>query len=101
MISSTYNPCFLITDRNRPFRVVGIQTDNTLILCADVFTHLEDEELTKANLIAKPKEELTLANQLIFNSCVLTLSHDSTIQLRQKEQGKKLALVAITSPRYK
>jgi hypothetical protein len=82
MISSTYDPCFLITDRNRPFGVVGIQTDDTLILCVDAFTRLKDKELTKANLMAKPKEELTLANQLIFNSYVLTLSHDGTIQLR-------------------
>ena len=62
MISSTYDLCFLIIDRNRPFRVVGIQTDNTLILYVDVFTRLKDEELTKVNLIVKLKEELTLAN---------------------------------------
>jgi hypothetical protein len=62
MILSTYNLYFLITDRNRPFRVVGIQTDDTLILYVDVFTRLKDEELTKANLIVKLKEELTLAN---------------------------------------
>jgi hypothetical protein len=82
MISSTYNLYFLITDYNRPFRVVRIQTDDTLILCTDAFTRLKDKELTKVNLIVKLKEELTLANQLIFNSYVLTLSHDSTIQLR-------------------
>ena len=75
------------------FRVVGIQTDDILFLGSKEFATLEEEELKKANLTAKPREELSLEENLIFNSCVLKQNSYDTMTLYQKDQGKKLQLV--------
>ena len=72
MIIFIYNPCFLITTKKEAFGLVGIQTDNTLILILEEFSVLEDNELSKIKLLIKPKEALTLKTLLIFNGCVLT-----------------------------
>ena len=71
------------------FGVVGMQTDDTLILGSEKFSVLEEDELNKAKLSAKPKEALSPETPLIFNGCVLTQQGD-IVELRQKEQGKKL-----------
>jgi hypothetical protein len=72
MTTSTYDPCFLITTREEAFRIVRIQTDDILILASEEFLALEDDELSKANFLAKPKEALTSEDLLIFNGYVLT-----------------------------
>src|ERR1700722_5988666 len=71
IITSTYNPCFLIITKE-VFGLIGMQTNNTLILALEEFLVLEDNELSKAKFLAKPKEALVLENPLIFNRCVLT-----------------------------
>ena len=86
METSTYNPCFLITTLKDKFGVVGMQTDDTIILVDEKFSELEKDELV---FLAKPKERLTLDTPLIFNSCILT-RRDDKLMLRQKEQGKKI-----------
>ncbi|EED18954.1 hypothetical protein TSTA_126620 [Talaromyces stipitatus ATCC 10500] len=93
MVTSTYDPCLLITTNKDAFGVVGMQTDDTLFLASEHFAILEDEELKKAKLMAKPRDKLSLASNLIFNGCSLTLESDGTIALLQKDQGKKLRLV--------
>jgi hypothetical protein len=45
MDTSTYNPCFLITSTNSAFGVVGIQTDNIIILGDERFLIQEKQEL--------------------------------------------------------
>ena len=67
---STYNPCFLITIKE-VFGLVGIQTNNTLILVLEEFSVLEDNKLSKVKLLIKFKEALVLETPLIFNGCVL------------------------------
>jgi len=49
----------------------------------DQFSALKEDELVKANLIAKLKEKLNLITPLLFNGCILSLNEDS-IALRQK-----------------
>jgi len=49
----------------------------------DQFLALKEDELVKANLIAKLKEKLNLTILLLFNGCILSLNEDS-IALRQK-----------------
>jgi hypothetical protein len=71
MITSSYNLCFLIITTNDAFRVVGMQTDNTLILGDDNFAQIEDNELKKANLKAKPTKALLYETLLIFNGYIL------------------------------
>jgi len=66
-----------------PFGIIGIQTDDIIILGDDQFSALKEDELVKANLIVKPKEKLNLTTPLLFNGCILSLNKDS-IALRQK-----------------
>ncbi|OXV06955.1 hypothetical protein Egran_05279, partial [Elaphomyces granulatus] len=93
METSSYDPCLLITTKKGAFGVVGMQTDDTLFLASEEFATLEDNELQKAQLTAKPRDELSTKSNLIFNGCVVTMKSDGTIHLTQKEQGKKLQLV--------
>lgn len=93
MVTSSYDPCLLITTTKEVFGVVGMQTDDTLFLGSEEFATLEDNELQKAKLSAKPRDELSPTSNLIFNGCVLTQASDDTMILLQKDQGKKLQLV--------
>jgi hypothetical protein len=46
MSTSTYNPCLLITNNNADtFGIVGMQTDDTLILGTAVFLLLEEKKI--------------------------------------------------------
>ena len=60
------------------------------------FLALKEDELVKANLMAKPKEKLNLITPLLFNGCILSLNEDS-IALRQKGQGKKIDVINVNS----
>jgi hypothetical protein len=44
MVTSTYDPCLLITTEE-PFGVIGMQTDDTLFLGSEEFAAHEDNEL--------------------------------------------------------
>ena len=71
MIISTYNPYFLITTKKEVFGLVGMQTNNTLILILKEFSVLKDNKFSKAKFFIKPKEALAPKTPLIFNRCVL------------------------------
>ncbi|KAF2185681.1 hypothetical protein K469DRAFT_466462, partial [Zopfia rhizophila CBS 207.26] len=94
MKSSSFDPCLLITkDHSRTtFGVVGMQTDDTLILCNDAFSKLEEEQIRIAQIAAKPKQKLDPESELIFNGCRIRKSDDQ-IHVQQKGQGLKLQLV--------
>jgi hypothetical protein len=92
MDTSTYNPCLLITTTNSAFRVVGMQTDNIIILGDKYFSAQEEYELTYTNYTTKPKEKLSAVTLLLFNSCVLSLD-GANINLYQKGQANKLQTV--------
>ena len=79
----TFNPCFLITTTGTPFGIIGMQTDNTIILGDKQFSALKEDELVKTKLMVKPKERLDLITLLLFNGCILSLNKDS-IALCQK-----------------
>ena len=82
----------MITTSKDAFRVIGIQTDDTLILEDDNFIKLEQDELEKAKLSAKPVDTLSDETLLIFNSGILRTEGDDIV-LVQKGQGKKLQLM--------
>jgi hypothetical protein len=82
----------LITITKAAFGVIRIQTNDTLILGSKKFDTIEEKELTKAKFSAKPKELLSLETPLIFNGYILTQKKED-IELRQKEQGRKLKTV--------
>ena len=89
METSTYDPCLLISGPNKPFGLVGMQTDDTLILGSQEFRAQEDRELKKAHFLAKLVDCLSKETPLIFNGCILRQEKDS-IMLVQKGQGSKI-----------
>jgi hypothetical protein len=98
MITSTYDPCLLISDAKNPeFACVGMQTNDTLGLSTPKFSQREDEQLKEAAFSAKPKQTLTADEPLLFNGGIISLDGD-TITLRQKGQAKRLRLVNASSP---
>ena len=48
-----------------------MQTDNILIIALEEFLVLEDDKLSKAKFLIKPKEALVPETLLIFNGCIL------------------------------
>ena len=69
MITSTYNPCLLITNNKGTteegsFSVTAIQTDDTYGINTKEFSATEERAITEAKILCKPKEELPFA----FNS---------------------------------
>jgi hypothetical protein len=90
MTTSSYDPCLLIITKKEAFRVVGIQTNDTLFLASDEFTALKDSELQKAQLTAKPRDKLSVKSSLMFNRCAVTIEPNNTIHLTQKDQEKKI-----------
>lgn len=80
--------------------MVGMQTDDTLMLLDTQFAQREEEELLKANLKSKAREILTQESPLVFNGGIL--SKDGTsLRLRQKNQSQKLSTVDISSAGFK
>lgn len=68
---STYDPCLLISNSNKQFAVVGIQTDDALILTDMNWSILEETELSNASFKAKEKLKLSRDTPLIFNGCLM------------------------------
>jgi len=91
-----FNPCFFITNTGTLFGIVGMQTNNTIILGNNQFLALKEDALVKAKLIAKLKKRLNLTTLLLFNRCILSLNKDS-IALRQKGQGRKINVINVNS----
>ena len=79
MTISIYNPCLLITkEKDILFGIVGIQTDNTLILAIEDFVVYKEEALI---FIVKSKKKLSTLNPLLFNSYTLTLEVNRSMKL--------------------
>jgi hypothetical protein len=99
MSTSTYDPCLLVTNSDAAFGIVGMQTDDTLMLGTDAFLSLEEKKIQEAQFRSKPKAMLTPEVQLEFNGCTLTIdagkASKAAIMLRQKGQGGKIKLVDI------
>ena len=103
METSTFDPCLLVTrNKDGPFGMVAMQTDDTLILGDDAFVELEYIKLEKAKLMVKPIESLARDTLLIFNGYKLVIDGSSpNITLLQKGQGKRLTLIDPKSSEFK
>jgi hypothetical protein len=55
-----YNPCLLHFNNPINFKIVGLQTDNTLLLTNSVFAASEQEKIEKAKFLTKEREQLML-----------------------------------------
>jgi hypothetical protein len=83
METSLYDLCLLITTSKDAFRVVGMQTDDTLILGDNNFVKLKQDELEKAKLSAKPVDTLSYDTPLIFNGGILRTEGDDIILVQK------------------
>ena len=66
MTESIYDACLLY--RSRPLGIIGLQTDDTLILADKVFAAREEDAIMTANIMTKNRECLTIASPIKFNS---------------------------------
>ena len=93
METSTYDPCLLhCSNSEQGFGVIGMQTDDTLIVADNAFAAREEEEIQRANILCKPREELTTENPLKFNGAVVTETAQG-ITLTQKRTCSYIQLV--------
>jgi hypothetical protein len=85
MNQSTYDPCLLYTPTTTPtvnhtgFGIIGIQTDDTLILADTTFTTQEADKLKKAQFLSKEREQLTQSHPVKFNGGNISLEDNSII----------------------
>ncbi len=75
--------------------MIGLQTDDTLFLEDKMFAIKEEEQLHKANLLAKEKEKLDNETIKFNGSCIKRESN--VIRLIQERQCRNLHLVALKS----
>jgi hypothetical protein len=61
MEQSTYDPCLLYTT-GEGTAIIGLQTDDTLLLADDDFANKEERELRKAGFMTKEREKLIPEN---------------------------------------
>ncbi len=65
MTESTYNPCLLYW--SGPLEIVGMQTDDTLILADNNFANKEKEAIKDVKIMTKDDEYFTSAQPIKFN----------------------------------
>src|SRR5271163_505387 len=92
MSQSTYDPCLLYS--NKPFRIVGLQTNDTLFLVDESFVGNEQSELHKAKFMAKEREQLTVDTPIKFNGGLIRLAPDGSITLTQERQCMNLSTIS-------
>jgi hypothetical protein len=91
MDQSIFDPCLLYS--NKPFRLVGLQTDNTLFLGDIDFATAEQSNLEKAQFLAKEQEHLSIDKPIKFNGGLIQLDSTHCITLSQERQCQNLRLV--------
>ena len=93
MEQSTYDPCLLFTKENN-IGIIGLQTDDTLLLADKDFAAEEEKELQKVGFLTKEREELTATNPIKFNRGQLTLKGNS-LTLNQMQHCQNLRAVSL------
>lgn len=94
MEPSTYDPCLLVTHK-RGVGIVGLQTDDTLLLSDSIFAKAEENELRKAKFIAKAREMLTPKAPIKFNGAIVVMEGGS-ITITQTKLCKNLSAIQLT-----
>ena len=90
-------PMSLTTSEAVDFGMVGMQTDDTLMLGTTAFGEAEEQARERAQFRAKPKSQLDGNKPLEFNGCTLA-KDDTTLGLSQKGQGKKIETIDLKAP---
>lgn len=91
MSESTYDSCLLY--KNEPFAVVGLQTDDTLILASDEFACDEDEAIKTARIMTKDRSHLSSATPIKFNGAKVEIHQDGSITMRRESPVGGISLI--------
>ena len=94
METSAFDPCLLITKQGTNFGITGLQTDDTINVGTKEFLEMEDLELKKAELKAKPHQILHTDESADFNGCRIQIGKDDIVAV-QKGQADKIMVVDI------
>ena len=78
MANSTFDPCLLVETSNPTSGVIGMQTNDTLILATAKLASKEETELC---FPSKPRQELTTAAPIYFNGAVIKLESNGSITI--------------------
>ncbi|EED22636.1 conserved hypothetical protein [Talaromyces stipitatus ATCC 10500] len=93
METSTYDPCLLhCRDPKQGFSIIGMQTDDTLIVADEAFAVQEEEQIKRADILCKPREQLITSKPLQFNGAVI-IEDAQGITLTQERTYKNIQLV--------
>lgn len=91
MTESTYDSCFLF--KHQPLGLVGLQTDDTLILADDAFATDEEEAIRAANFMTKQRDCLTIDHPIKFNGLTIRLDKNGDISLKQEARIGGVSLI--------
>jgi len=78
---SIYNLCLLY--RNKSFEIIGLQTDNTLFVKDAEFADKKQNNLKKAQFLAKDWNQLTFDKLIKFNKDLIYIDTDSIIFIQE------------------
>ena len=81
MIESTYDPYFLYSSSS--FGIVGMQTDDILILADHDFASTEEDAIRSAKIMTKDREHLTPAHPLKFNGAQIKLDLNEIVLTKE------------------
>ncbi len=99
MIPFTYDSCLLYTPTSfqTGLGIVGMQTDDTLILADQSFAAVEEEAVHSTKIMTKAREQLTSTNPLKFNGTrIERIGPDGVIYFRQETHIQGIQLVNST-----
>ena len=71
MSQFTYNSYLLHLNNPINFKIIGLQTDNTLLLVNLVFIALKQEKIKEAKFLTKEYKQLTPKHLIKFNGGII------------------------------
>jgi hypothetical protein len=91
---SIYNIYLLYRNEEPYWAIVGLQTDNTLILANKAFADLEESRL---KFTAKKRQTLTVESPIKFNRGIISITANGDITVNTGTQYKNLTPVSIST----
>ena len=79
--------------KSNPFGIVGLQTDDTLLLAEDLFADAEEDAIKAAKLMSKERDHLTFDKPIKFNGALIELTPNGDLTLRQEAQIAGISLI--------
>jgi len=86
MEQSTFDPCLLISRPDAEgFGIVGMQTDDTLMLADSKFAQHEDKSM---KFKSKARQALDIDKPITFNGCTLAMKNDNGLKITVTPKGQ-------------